>query len=145
MTSDLFSEEERKLIVSAIVQAEKETSGEIQVHIEKHCVPDVLDRAAEVFAILKMNKTKLRNGVLIYLAVKDHKFAIIGDAGINAVVPPNFWEKIKETMREFFKKGEFANGLTTGIQMAGEQLRHHFPYLSGDKNELSDEISFGNN
>jgi uncharacterized membrane protein len=145
MASDLFSEEEKKLIVSAIVEAERNTSGEIQVHIEKHCVPDVLDRAAEVFAILKMNKTKQRNGVLIYLAIKDHKFAILGDAGINAVVPKDFWENIKETMRGFFKKGEFAKGLTTGIQMAGEQLKHHFPYLSDDKNELSDEISFGKN
>jgi uncharacterized membrane protein len=144
MGKELFSNEQQKAIVSAIKQAEKNTSGEIQVHIEKHCKGEVLDRAADVFATLKMHTTALRNGVLFYIAVKDHKFAILGDAGINNVVPHNFWEEIKNDMEVYFRKGEFTEGLCTGIIKAGTQLKQHFPYKSGsDNNELSDEISFG--
>lgn len=145
MASSLFTEEEKNGIVKAIADAEKNTSGEIQVHIEKTCKQDVLDRAAEVFAILHMHKTKLRNGVLFYLAVKDHKFAILGDVGINSVVPTDFWNHIKEIMKDHFRNGEFAQGLCEGIRMAGEQLKKNFPYEQGDKNELSNEISFGKN
>jgi uncharacterized membrane protein len=92
-----------------------------------------------------MHKTKLRNGVLFYLAIKDKKFAILGDAGINAAVPGDFWEKIKNYMQEEFRKGNFTEGLCEGIRMAGEQLKSHFPYQSDDVNELPDDISFSNN
>lgn len=143
MGKELFSSEQQKAIVNAIKEAEKITSGEIQVHIEKHCKADVLDRAADVFATLKMHTTAQRNGVLFYIAVKDHKFAILGDAGINSVVPHNFWEDIKEMMEGHFRKGEFTEGLCNGIQLAGKQLKQHFPYHKDDKNELSDDISFG--
>lgn len=144
MAEKLFSPEEKAQILAAIQSAETRTSGEIQVHIENHCTGDVLDRAAEVFETLKMYQTKDRNGVLFYLAVLDHKFAILGDAGINAVVPTNFWEKIKEQMAAQFRQGKFSQGLIEGIHLAGDQLRAHFPYNeSGDKNELSDEVSFG--
>ena len=110
---------------------------------ENHCKADVLDRAAAVFASLDMHKTKLRNGVLFYLSVKDHKFAILGDGGINAVVSDDFWDRIKEMMQNKFREGEFTMGLSSGIKMAGEQLKAHFPFKSDDTNELSDEISFG--
>lgn len=144
MAEKLFSPEEKKSIVEAIQSAELRTSGEIQVHIENHCKGDVMDRAAEVFETLKMYQTKERNGVLVYLAVKDHKFAIIGDAGINSVVPKDFWEKCKDLMAEQFRQGNFTKGLIAGIHQAGEQLRTHFPYdAKSDQNELSDEISFG--
>lgn len=143
MAKDLFSHEQQKAIIQAIKEAETNTSGEIQVHIEKHCKGDVLDRAADVFATLKMHTTRLRNGVLFYIAVKDHKFAILGDAGINSVVPPNFWEDIKNMMELHFKKGEFTEGLSNGILQAGRQLKQHFPIHKDDKNELSDDISFG--
>ena len=144
MAEKLFSPEEKAQILAAIQSAETRTSGEIQVHIENHCTGDVLDRAAEVFETLKMYQTKDRNGVLFYLAVLDHKFAILGDAGINAVVPTNFWEKIKEQMAAQFRQRKFSQGLIEGIHLAGEQLGSHFPYNeSGDKNELSDEVSFG--
>jgi len=103
----------------------------------------VLDRAAAVCASLKMHKTKLRNGVLFYLAIKDHKFAILGDGGINAVIPDDFWDNIKKMMQHKFKEGEFTVGLSSGIKMAGEQLKAHFPYQSDDINELDDDISFG--
>ncbi len=141
--SEFFSKEKKQNIVRAIEEAEKNTSGEIRVHIEKDCKTNVLDRAAYIFEKLQMHKTKLRNGVLFYLAIEDHKFAILGDAGINKVTPDNFWEKIKSTMLSYFKDEKFAEGLMKGIQMAGEKLKKHFPYQQDDVNELPDEISFG--
>ena len=143
MAKDLFSKEQKKQIVDAIKEAELNTSGEIRVHIDKKCPEDVMDRAAFLFQKMKMHKTEKRNGVLFFLAVKDRKFAILGDAGINAVVPEGFWDNIKETMTGYFKEGAFARGLAEGIKMSGEQLKAHFPYQSDDVNELSDEISFG--
>jgi len=138
-----FSEESKLRIRNAIRTAELNTSGEIRVHVEKHCKGDVLDRAAYIFGKLKMHKTELRNGVLFYLAIEDHKFAILGDAGINQKVPDDFWENIKEEMEVDFIEGNFADGLSKGIIMAGNQLKEHFPYQVDDVNELSNEISFG--
>ena len=138
-----FSEENKLQIINAIRVAETNTSGEIRVHIEKHCKGNVLDRAAYIFDKLEMQKTKLRNAVLFYLAIEDHKFAILGDAGINQKVPENFWEKIKDEMAGKFQEGKFTEGLSKGIKKAGEQLTQHFPYQKDDVNELSDEISFG--
>ncbi len=144
MAEKLFSPADRKAIESAIRSAELRTSGEIQVHIESHCKGDLMDRAAELFELLKMYQTKERNGVLFYLAVEDHKFAILGDAGINQVVEPDFWEKTKEIMANSFRSGHFTDGLIKGIQMAGEKLSHFFPYDDdSDQNELPNEISFG--
>lgn len=144
MAEKLFSQEDRNKIIATIQSAERQTSGEIQVHIENHCSGDVMDRAAEVFETLKMHLTKDRNAVLFYLAVEDHRFAILGDSGINRVVPSDFWENIKERMLVEFKKGKFTEGLRIGIEMCGSQLQAHFPYeQKGDINELPDEISFG--
>jgi len=143
IASKFFTPDQKQQIVGAIKNAELDTSGEIRVHIENHCKKEVLDRASAVFASLKMHKTKLRNGVLFYLAIKDHKFAILGDGGINAVIPDDFWDNIKEMMEHMFKEGEFTVGLSSGITMAGEQLKDHFPYQSDDINELDDDISFG--
>jgi uncharacterized membrane protein len=138
-----LSKEQQSAIIQAIVDAERATSGEIRVHLENSCNGDVLDCAAHVFKKLKMHKTALRNGVLIYLAVNNRKFAILGDAGINAKVPEDFWNQVKETMTAEFAKGDFTTGLTQGIRMAGEKLRAYFPVMTNDKNELSNEISFG--
>jgi len=140
-----FTEENKLQITNAIRVAETNTSGEIRVHIEKHCKSDVLDRAAYIFDKLEMQKTQLRNGVLFYLAVEDRKFAILGDAGINEKVADDFWEEIKEDVIASFKENRFAEGLSNGIIKAGEQLKAHFPYQDDDVNELSDEISFGDN
>lgn len=139
-----FSAEDLDKIKHAIKSAELKTTGEIRVHIESQC-PDenVLNRAADVFIELELMKTKERNGVLFYLSVDDHKFAILGDAGINMRVGKNFWEAEKNRMSEFFKKGEFANGLIAGINDAGEKLKEFFPWDREDINELTDEISFG--
>ncbi|HDS07443.1 MAG TPA: TPM domain-containing protein [Bacteroides sp.] len=143
MAINFFTKEEEEMIRSAILEAEKNTSGEIRVHVSNQCNDDAKDCAAWWFARLKMHKTKLRNGVLFYLAVKDRKFAILGDKGINAVTPDDFWDRIRDMVLEEFKKENFAGGLQQGILMAGEQLREHFPYEKGDVNELSNEISFG--
>lgn len=137
-----FTAKQQASIVSAIAEAEKNTSGEIRVHLENKCSADVLDRAAQVFAKLHMHKTKERNGVLFYLATEDHKFAILGDAGVNAKTGPDFWDTIKAGMAEDFSKGNFTEGLVNGIIKAGEQLKVHFPYQSDDVNELPNEISF---
>jgi uncharacterized membrane protein len=141
--SDFFSKDDQKKIEEAVKQAEHKTSGEIRVHIDTHCKGEVLDAAARVFATLGMHKTKLRNGVLIYLALQDKKFAIIGDVGINQKVPVNFWDNIKNDMLEHFRKSEFTTGLIHGISMSGTQLKQHFPHEKNDVNELPDEISFG--
>ena len=140
--SSFFTKEQQDQIKSAIGKAEKDTSGEIRVHIETSCKEDVLDRAAWIFGQLGMHKTAERNGVLFYLAVSDRKFAVIGDAGINSKVPEGFWDSVREILRKNFVKGLFAEGLSEGIILAGRQLRTHFPYMIGDVNELADEISF---
>jgi uncharacterized membrane protein len=140
--SSFFTKEQQEIILESVKTAEKETSGEIRVHIETSCPEEVLDRAAWVFAKLGMNKTALRNGVLFYLAVADKKFAIIGDAGINTKVPAGFWDGISELLKNNFIEGKFTEGLSSGILMAGEQLKVHFPYSKDDVNELPDEISF---
>jgi uncharacterized membrane protein len=138
-----FRPEEEDRLKKAIGDAEKQTSGEIRLHMEPYCKIDVLDRAADIFGFLHMHETAERNGVLFYVAYKDHRFAIIGDAGINAVVPANFWDEIKEDVISSFKQGDHASGLERGIRKAGEQLKAHFPFDNNDKNELSDEISYG--
>ncbi len=138
-----FTDENKLQITNAIKVAETNTSGEIRVHIESRCKGEVLDQAAYVFEKLEIHKTKLRNGVLFYLAVDDHKFAILGDVGINQKVPEDFWDSIKESVVAKFKEGLYSEGLAEGIIKAGEQLKEHFPYQDDDVNELSDEISFG--
>jgi uncharacterized membrane protein len=143
MAKKFFTEKEQQQIVEAIKTAELNTSGEIRVHLETKCPGDVLDRATYWFAELKMHKTELRNGVLFYMASGDKKFAILGDAGINAKVGADYWDKIKEQMSADFSEGNFAKGIITGILSCGEQLSNFFPYQSNDNNELSDDISFG--
>ncbi len=130
-------------IVSAIREAEKNTSGEIRVHAEFHCKVEPMQRAIEVFNELEMHKTAARNGVLIYVAITDHVFAIIGDEGINKVVGDNFWCEAKDEMLVHFKRNEIAEGICKGVLLTGEKLKAFFPYSNDDKNELSDEISFG--
>ena len=141
--SKFFTQEQKKQITDAIKDAELNTSGEIRLHVEKRCKINTLDRAAYIFDKLNMHKTEKRNGVLFYLAVDDHKFAILGDAGINQVTSENFWDEIKDIVLDHFKEGKYADGLAKGIRMAGEALKEHFPYQTDDVNELSDDISFG--
>lgn len=141
--SSFFSAGEQEKLLASIREAEKETSGEIRIHIDTTCKEDVLDRAAWMFKKLGMEKTAERNGVLFYLAVKDRKYAILGDAGINAKVPEGFWDCISELLARNFKEEKFTEGLTEGILLAGKQLKKHFPFTKEDVNELTDELSFG--
>jgi len=140
-TAAFLSKEEEQEIVQAIVEAEKNTSGEVRVHIENHSNKTPLERAQEVFFELKMEATNDRNGVLFYVSVTDKKFAIIGDKGINDLVAPDFWNATKEIVLNHFKQGAFKQGLVEGILSAGNQLKAYFPYQSDDENELSNEIS----
>ncbi len=140
---NFFNEDEKQDIELAIKNAELDTSGEIRVHIEDKCKGEVKDRAAYIFKKLDMHETELRNGVLFYLAIKNRKFAILGDIGINQKVPENFWDDIRDKMLDDFRENKFAEGLVNGISEAGKQLKKHFPHQTDDINELSDEISFG--
>lgn len=140
-----FTPEQQEDILQAIRDAELDTSGEIRLHIEKKCIGETLDCAAFIFKKLGMHKTEKRNGVLIYLSIENKSFAIIGDSGINAVVPENFWESTKQLMINHFRESRFTEGLIEGIAQAGLQLKKHFPYKTNDVNELPDELSFGNN
>ena len=140
-TKPFFSNQEKERIMAAIEEAEKQTSGEIRVHVEAGSGKDPIDRAKEVFEQLGMTKTELRNGVLIYLASKERRFAIIGDQGIDRLVPPGFWEGTKEQMGQFFKESRFVDGVCYGVRSVGQHLAANFPYQSGDVNELSNEIS----
>ena len=140
---EFLSKEEEQEIISAIRIAEKNTSGEIRIHIEASTEKNHDERALEVFHLLKMNNTKDENAVLIYVAVNDHKFVIYGDKGINEVVPENFWNSTKDIMQNHFKNGDFKQGIVDGILKAGEELQAHFPWQIDDENELSNEISKG--
>ncbi len=138
-----LSTADEKAVVEAIGIAEKETSGEIRVHIEQSSSKVPFDRALEVFQELKMSETQLQNGVLIYLAIQTKSFVICGDKGINDVVEADFWDKTKDIMQAHFKNGDFKQGLIDGILRAGEQLKKYFPWQENDINELSNEISKG--
>ncbi|HAD98386.1 MAG TPA: hypothetical protein DCG19_13330 [Cryomorphaceae bacterium] len=138
---NFFTPEEEAEIVQAIKSAEKQTSGEIRVHLENQAKEDNLKHAQKVFHQVGMDQTELRNGVLFYLAVQDHQFSIIGDKGINEVTPDDFWDNIRNVMQDHFKKGAFVQGLVSGIGMAGEALKTYFPYQKDDTNELPDQIS----
>ena len=140
---DFLTKEEEQEIVAAIGVAEKNTSGEIRVHIEKETSMAPVERAVEVFHQLQMDSTQERNGVIIYVAVDSHTFAIYGDKGINEKVGVDFWDCTKDVMLTQFKNGNFKQGLIDGILRAGEQLKKYFPYQDGDTDELSNEISKG--
>ena len=140
---DFLTYQEEQEIIEAIRKAERNTSGEIRIHIETTSEIEITERALEVFHFLKMDNTKLQNGVLIYVAVDEKNFVIFGDKGINDVVPPNFWDSTKNIVIDYFKKGQYAKGLIEGILKAGEQLEKHFPWDIQDQNELPDQISKG--
>lgn len=141
--TDFFSDEQKQLIRAAIERLELKTSGEIRLHVEGDCDGDPYGRALKVFHRLHMHKTKYRNAVLFYLAVNHKKFAIVGDEGIHKKVPENFWPTVKDHVIAQFKQGKFTEGICEGIDMTGEMLKTHFPHNVQDKNQLSDEISYG--
>uniref|UniRef100_UPI003564D931 TPM domain-containing protein n=1 Tax=Zeaxanthinibacter enoshimensis TaxID=392009 RepID=UPI003564D931 len=125
---DFLSTEDEEAIVQAILEAEQNTSGEIRVHLEPHTSKDHFERAKEVFHYLKMDNTRERNGVLIYVAIRDHKFVILGDKGIDDKVPKGFWDSTRDILQAHFKNKEFRQGLVQGILRAGQELKTHFPW-----------------
>ncbi|MCE3295775.1 MAG: hypothetical protein K0R65_1489 [Crocinitomicaceae bacterium] len=139
---DFFTEAQQQEVIAAISAAELNTSGEIRLHLVDSCAGDPKEEAIAVFEKLGMTATELRNGVLIFLAVQDKKFAIIGDKGINEAVPADFWDSIRDEILSNFKQGDYLRGLRQGISHVGEKLKAHFPFSDEDKNELSNDISF---
>lgn len=141
---DFLTDEEERAIIEAIRIAERNTSGEIRVHLEASLKnKDAYDRAGNVFDMLNMQNTRNRNGVLIYVAIEDRTLVILGDKGINDKVDPFFWESIKDTIITHFKNNDMKSGLVDGVLMAGEQLKKYFPAKKEDTNELPDDISIG--
>ena len=128
-------------IVAAIREAEKGTSGEIRVFISRKPVEDPVPVAQAHFLRMKMDRTRHRNGVLIFVAPHSHKFAVIGDAGIHLHCGDTFWQELTAEMAAHFRKSDFTSGLVHGIRKAGQILAQHFPASPGDGNELSDEVA----
>lgn len=141
---ELFSEDEKLRVVQAIRHAERLTSGEIRLFVESRCeYVDPMDRAREAFDALDMGNTRQRNGVLLYIALRDHQFAILGDQGIHEKVGNDFWQKEALLLRQYFSNSKIVEGIEVCVKEIGESLHQHFPYESGDNNELSDDIVFG--
>jgi uncharacterized membrane protein len=142
---EFFTEEEKQQLVDAIQKAEQETSGEVRIFVESKCrYVDALDRAQEIFFMLKMNETEQRNGTLIYVAVKDKQAAVFGDEGIHQKVGEQYWKDVVTKMLLQFRNQKLADGICQGIHELGQALKLYFPYNSStDKNELPDEIVFG--
>jgi len=140
-----FTEEETRLIVKAIRHAEHQTSGEVRVYVESRCSwMDAIDRAAEIFFSLKMDKTEQRNAVLVYVAVKDRQLAVFGDEGIHNKVGNEYWNKVVGEMLASFNTNNYAEGIGNCVIQIGDALKTHFPFnRDTDKNELPDEIVFG--
>lgn len=140
-----FSTEENEMIVQAIRDAEKETSGEVRIFVESKCrFMDPLDRAKEIFTQYKMEMTEHRNGVLFYVALKDRQLAIYGDTGIHQKTGDDYWKAAVDNMLSHFNKENYAEGIASCVSMIGKALQQHFPFNKDvDKNELPDEIIFG--
>ena len=132
---------DKKEIVRAIQEAERLTSGEIRVHLEKKCKEDVFWEAKKVFERLKMHRTREKNGVLIFVALESRRFAILGDSGIHRQVGDHFWNATRDVMAGHFSRGEIKEGIIAGVLSVSEKLKKHFPVKAGDPDELSDEVT----
>jgi uncharacterized membrane protein len=139
---EFFTQDDEKTVLSAIQEAERNTSGELRVRIEKSAGDDALAVARKAFEFLGMRDTELHNGILFVLTLEDRTFTILGDDGINEKVPDDFWESVKDVVLGHFRNGKFAEGLAEGIVLAGKQLAEFFPYQEGDINELPDAVSY---
>lgn len=132
--------EQRERVRAAILEAEKETSGEIRVVISRRAGADPLAAAQRAFRRLRMHETRDRNGVLILLATRSRRFAILGDEGIHRLLGQHGWDRARDAMAERFRQGDFAGGLIAGIEAVAVVLREHFPCCEGDRDELSDDV-----
>jgi uncharacterized membrane protein len=141
---DYFTPHQKSVIVAAVKQAEKQTSGEVRVFIESKCsYVNAIDRAKELFDKLDMHKTEERNAVIVYVAIKHRQLAIFGDAGIYEKVGQKFWDEQLKEMLQYFNREDFVEGIATVVSEIGEALHQHFPYQKNDVNELPDDIVFG--
>src|SRR5437016_13436171 len=137
-TKEFLSKLEHDRIVKAIRDAESKTSGQIRVFIQRGKVDiDPLMAAQKKFHRLGMHKTNERNAVLIFVAPRAHKFAVVGDKAIHEKCGEAFWQGLVDGMREHFRNEKFSNALVEAIEEAGKALASHFPKSSG---KLSDEI-----
>ena len=143
-SKEFLTEEQEQQVIEAIQKAEKQTSGEIRVHIEEHCSRDPLDRAARIFHELGMDQTEQQNGVLIYIASEDHKAAVYAGQGIHQQVEEGFWSGVLDILINHFKKDAFEEGIEAAVNRVAAKLTDLFPYQRGDVNELSNEISYRN-
>ncbi len=142
--TNFLTPEDEKEVSLAIAAAERNTSGEIRVHIDKNCKGDPLDRAKSLFQKLDMHQTQFRNGVLIYISIDDHKLAIFGDEGIYSTLDADFWQYEIDILTEHFGKGHYLDGLVEVVSQIGKKLKENFPFeQKGDLNELDNEISYG--
>lgn len=135
-----FSQFDSDRIVAAIAAAEKQCSAEIRVHVTRRVPKNLEQRAAKRFELLGMTKTAGRNGVLIYIAPRARQFRILGDTAIHEKAGDEFWKEVAAAMEDFFRKGQFTEGVVHGVERAGEILASHFPHGEGDRNELPDTI-----
>ncbi len=137
-----FSAEESAKISNAIEQAEKRSSGEIRVHLQKKSKGDAFEAAKRIFEKIGMTKTAERNGVLFFISLQDKQFVLLGDKGIDEKVPANFWQSVKDLVLEKFKEEKYVEALVAGIEECGKKLADHFPYQKNDQDELSNEVTY---
>ena len=142
---NFFTAEEQQLIIEAIQNAERLTSGEVRVFVESKCsYMDAIDRAAELFFQLEMQKTDDRNAVLVYVAMKDRQLAVFGDEGIHKRVGNEYWSTEVKKMISNFNRENYAAGIAEVVKDIGTALTKNFPFNNNtDKNELPDDIVFG--
>jgi uncharacterized membrane protein len=138
---DFLAQLDQQRIMAAIATAERQTSGEIRVHIQPKAHGEIRTVAEHTFERLGMTKTALRNGVLLFIACEEQRFTILGDRGIDEKVPAGFWDEIAAKLTIRFKAGEFTDGIVEAIHSAGEELFHFFPRIEGDVDELTNEIN----
>jgi len=141
--STFFSKEEQTAIIDTIKETEKKTSIEIRIHIESSCKENIFDHAAYVFKKLKMHKTKQRTGILLYLALQDKKYAILGDIGVNQYVNNTFWEILCNDLKKDFENENFSEGIIKSIIRCGKELELHLPVGKDDIDELPNTVNIG--
>jgi uncharacterized membrane protein len=137
----LFSPADLEAIAAAVAAAERRTSGQIRVHLERRCVGDPLAHARQVFQSLGMHRTRHRNAVLLLLTVDDRKFAVVGDDGIHAQVGHGFWDSVRDGLQRDLRGGRLRDGIVDAVGEIGRVLGRHFPDRPDDRDELSDSVS----
>jgi len=143
-THNFIRELEHDRIVQAIKNAEAKTSGQIRVFLQRgKFEEDALERAQGKFLQLGMQKTAERNAVLIFVAPRMQKFAVVGDEGVHQKCGEKFWQELVARMREHFLRENFTDALLEAVEATGALLAKHFPRTGPATNELPDEVIEG--